>query len=132
MLNYHDRRDNVSAGHKAMSGGIGHYYDPAKKADRAYKGLNGIPSRLTSRLTFCVNKVLLWRSNGSMENCCLCLGGGGDAILTTTGLTIIGIASVTVYGSPCGAARGTNDWLATRCLCVRWLRAGNRDEGMKR
>ena len=43
MLNYDDRRDYVSAGHKAMRYGVGHYYDHAKKAEREYKGINGVP-----------------------------------------------------------------------------------------
>jgi len=43
MLNYDDRRDYVSAGHKAMRYGIGHYYDHAKKSEREYKGLSGVP-----------------------------------------------------------------------------------------
>src|SRR5262245_5403435 len=43
MLNYDDRRDYVSAGHKAMRYGVGHYYDHAKKADREYKGISGVP-----------------------------------------------------------------------------------------
>src|SRR5262249_12778250 len=43
MLNYDDRRDYVSAGHKAMRYGIGHYYDHAKKSEREYKGISGVP-----------------------------------------------------------------------------------------
>lgn len=43
MLNYDDRRDYVSAGHKAMRYGIGHYYDHAKKTEREYKGISGVP-----------------------------------------------------------------------------------------